>query len=91
MLYPEIKYSSSKYADRIFFCEDPLKIKLDVKTLKVYIPTVLDFIKANTPHLRNTPIDVLLRVIYIERTLKLQKTKKEYSFIVDSSQVITVL
>lgn len=95
ILYPEIKYSSYKHPNRIFFFENPLKISLDVKTLKVYVPAVLDYIKINTPHLRNTPIDVLLRVIYIERILKSQTTKKEYrlihSFIVDSSQIITVL
>lgn len=95
ILYPEVKYTSYRHTDRIFFFENPLKIPLDVKTLKVYIPAVLDFIKGNTPHLRNTPVDVLIRVIYIERILKSQPRKKEYklihSFIVDSSQVMTVL
>ncbi|KAF9762356.1 hypothetical protein NGRA_2081 [Nosema granulosis] len=93
--YPEIKYSSWKHPKRILFFENPLSVSLDSKTLKIYIPAVVDFIKQNKPELRNSPIDVLIKVIYIERLLSRETTKKEYalihSFILDSSQIIPVL
>lgn len=94
-IYPEIKYTSVKNSNRIKFFKNPLKIDLDVKTLKIYIPVVLENLKNDFPHLKNSLIDVLFRLIYIERLLKNKPTKIEYklihSLILDSSQVVVAL
>lgn len=91
-LYPELIYGSKVHKNRLFFFSDPLNLPLNFKILRIYIPSILYYLKVKNNKLDDPNFDLLYKLIYVEKILF---DKKLYNllhlFILDNYNLLYVL